>query len=126
MNFADSVFDCVIDKGTLDAIMTDDSADTIEKVTTMITEIRRVLKNNGRYICVSLAQGHIVDFLVTQFATGWLVRLHLVKLSDSMEETKGSIGKALPVFMFIMTKMMVIEGRPALKVECTYDECVFY
>ena len=116
MNFADNSFDCVIDKGTLDAIMTDDTANTIEKVTTMIAEIRRVLKNNGRYICVTLAQGHIVDFLVDTFAARWLVRLHQVKLGDSVEDTKGGIGKALPVFVFIMTKMMAIEGRPALKV----------
>lgn len=116
MNFTDNIFDCVIDKGTLDAIMTDGSAETIEKVTKMIAEVRRVLKNNGRYICVSLAQGHIVDFIVGQFAVGWLVRLHQVKLADSQEDVKGGIGKALPVFVFIMTKMMVIEGRPALKV----------
>lgn len=117
MSFADNTFDCVIDKGTLDAIMTDDSADTIKKVTAMISEIRRVLKNNGRYICVSLAQGHIIDFLVDQFAAGWLVRLHQVKLADFMLESKGGIGKALPVFVFIMTKMIAIEGRPALKVK---------
>ena len=116
MTFVDSIFDCAIDKGTLDAIMTDDSESTIEKVTTMIAEIRRVLKNNGRYICVTLAQGHIIDFLMDQFAAGWLVRLHQVKLADSAEDTQGGIGKALPVFVFVMTKIVAIEGRPALKV----------
>ena len=118
MNFTDNNFDCVIDKGTLDAIMTDSSESTIEKVTTMVSEIRRVLKNNGRYICVSLAQGHIVDFLVDQFATGWLVRLHQVKLAEDI--TQASTGKALPVFVFIMTKTVIIEGRPALKVICVH------
>ena len=116
MNFADNSFDCVIDKGTLDAIMTDDSTSTIEKITAMIAEIRRVLKNNGRYICVSLAQGHIVDFVVDTFASGWLVRLHRITLAGSAEDTGGGIGKALPVFVFIMTKILAIEGRPALKV----------
>jgi len=116
MSFEDNTFDSVIDKGTLDAIMADDSTGTTEKVTAIIAEIRRVLKNSGRYICVSLAQGHIVDFIVKQFAEGWLVRLHQVKLGDSVEQAEGGIGKALPVFVFIMTKIMSIEGRPSLKV----------
>ena len=116
MSFADNTFDSVIDKGTLDAIMTDNSAETAEKVATMIREIRRILKNSGRYICISLAQGHIVDFIMRQFTDGWLVRLHQVKLGDSVEQSEGGIGKALPVFVFVMTKIMPIEGRPSLKV----------
>ena len=116
MSYTDNTFDSVIDKGTLDAIMTDDSSETAGKVATMVAEIRRVLKNSGRYICISLAQGHIVDFILKQFADGWLVRLHQVKLGDSEKQTEGGIGKALPVFLFIMTKVMPIEGRPSLKV----------
>ena len=59
MDFADSSFDVVLDKGTLDAIFSSADAETVQKVHTMFDEIWRVLKIAGRYICITLAQEHI-------------------------------------------------------------------
>ena len=67
MSFEDGEFSAVLDKGTLDAIMTDDSTDTQEKADQMFAEIDRVLRLGGRYICVSLAQEHIIKKVLSYF-----------------------------------------------------------
>ena len=51
MNFPNNTFDAVIDKGLLDAVVCSDGAK--QNVDSMMTEIYRVLKPNGVYICVS-------------------------------------------------------------------------
>lgn len=101
MEFDDSSFDCVLDKGTLDAIFSSTDAETVRKVHTMFDEIWRVLKVAGRYICVTLAQEHILSEFLKCFGTGWLLRVHKVVLGGEAE----SVGGALPVFVFICTKM---------------------
>jgi ubiquinone/menaquinone biosynthesis C-methylase UbiE len=68
MTFADKEFNCVIDKGTLDALMSDEQADTSnENVNKMFNEIDRVLNVNGKYICITLAQDHILQKLLSTF-----------------------------------------------------------
>ena len=101
MDFADSSFDVVLDKGTLDAIFSSADAETVQKVHTMFDEIWRVLKIAGRYICITLAQEHILTTFLKSFGTGWLLRVHKVVLGGEAE----SVGGALPVFVFICTKM---------------------
>ena len=113
MTYHDNVFDCVLDKGTLDAVCVDKEDGTIEKVNKMFAEIKRVLKPGGRYVCVSLSQEHILEQLLANHDGGWVVRVHVIK--QEVEEVIG-IGSALPVFIFVMTKMMSIPGRPLVKV----------
>ena len=116
MEFEDAAFDCVLDKGTLDAIFSSNDIATVDKVDRMFAEIERVLKITGRYICVTLAQDHILEKLLECFGCGWLLRVHKVKLNvdDAM------VGGALPVFVFVCTKMARREGMPDMKV-CIYS-----
>ena len=113
MTFADSTFDCVLDKGTLDAIFSSTDDITVGRIGTMFSEVGRVLKVSGRYVCITLAQGHILDKLLDCFGNGWLLRVHKVKL-DLAEAS--SAGGALPVFAFVCTKMTQREGLPTMKV----------
>lgn len=64
-------------QGTLDAVMSDKSStETPEK---MFSEYFRVLKNGGRYICITLGQDFIVEKIMDYFPNnGWLVRVHKV------------------------------------------------
>ena len=76
----------------------------------------RVMKVGGRYMCVSLAQDHVLECLMDNFKEGWLVRVHVVAIEISEE---AGLGGELPVFVFVMTKMAAIPGQPAVKVgEC--------
>ena len=80
MSFSDSSFDCVLDKGTLDAIYSNTDDVTVTKVDRMWSEIARVLKVGGRYVCITLAQEHILDRLLQHFKSGWLLRAHKVHM----------------------------------------------
>ena len=68
MSYGDGEYSVVLDKGTLDAIMTDGGEQTTSTVNRMFREIGRVLKIGGRYVCVSLAQDHILRKVVQYFA----------------------------------------------------------
>jgi len=79
--FADGEFGVVLDKGTLDAIFSHDDGDetvhaTVER---MFVEILRVLKVGGRYVCVTLAQDHILNKLLSFFPKSCFVRVHEVQ-----------------------------------------------
>lgn len=67
MSFADGQFSAVLDKGTLDAVMTDDSDEVSARVDQMLREIGRVLRQGGRYVCVSLLQDHILRKVLEYF-----------------------------------------------------------
>lgn len=68
MDFSDGEYSVVLDKGTLDALMTDEKEETMDKVDRMLSEINRVLRLGGRYICVSLAQEHILRKVLSFFS----------------------------------------------------------
>ena len=57
----------VLDKGTLDAVLTESSESVMATVDKMFGEISRVLRLGGRYICVSLAQEHILKKVLQYF-----------------------------------------------------------
>ena len=116
MSYSNAMFDCVIDKGTLDAIFSNTDDVTVQKVDRIFDEVGRVLKIAGRYLCITLAQDHILQKLLQYFdESDWLLRVHRVLLGR--EEGEGSgLGGALPVFVFVMTKMARIAGRPSMKV----------
>ena len=82
MSFSDSTFDCVLDKGTLDAIYSNSDDATVSKVSRMWSEVERVMKAGGRYLCVTLAQEHILSGLLERFASGWVLRAHKVNTSN--------------------------------------------
>ena len=47
--------------------MTDESAEVVERIDKMFGEISRILKLGGRYVCVSLAQHHILQKVISYF-----------------------------------------------------------
>ena len=51
MQFKDGSFDCVIDKGLMDAMVCSDGA--TGNIQSMLSEIYRVLSDKGVYICIS-------------------------------------------------------------------------
>lgn len=51
-SYEDSSFDAVVDKGTLDALMSEDTAEVRESGEAMLREVKRVLKPTGRSVHV--------------------------------------------------------------------------
>ncbi|XP_006867104.1 PREDICTED: methyltransferase-like protein 13 isoform X1 [Chrysochloris asiatica] len=110
MEFPDASFQVVLDKGTLDAVLTDEEEKTLQQVDRMLAEVGRVLQVGGRYLCISLAQAHVLKKAVGHFSrAGWMVRVHQVAYSqDQVMETEHRFS--LPVFAFIMTKFRPVPG----------------
>lgn len=110
MEFPDASFQVVLDKGTLDAVLTDEEEKTLQQVDRMLAEVGRVLQVGGRYLCISLAQAHVLKKAVGHFSReGWMVRVHQVANSqDQLLEAEPRFP--LPVFAFIMTKFRPIPG----------------
>ncbi|XP_031574018.1 eEF1A lysine and N-terminal methyltransferase-like [Actinia tenebrosa] len=94
MDFNAETFNVILDKGTLDAIFVNTLSEVISDVNKMFEEIQRVLKTNGRYICITLVQEHILDKLLSHFINGWFIRVHKIEATES----------PLPVYAFIFTK----------------------
>ncbi|KAI9114997.1 hypothetical protein K1719_014010 [Acacia pycnantha] len=60
MQFADGTFDAVIDKGGLDALMEPELGPKLG--TQYLSEVKRVLKSGGKYVCLTLAESHVLGF----------------------------------------------------------------
>ena len=76
MAFPVAEFSVVLDKGTLDAIMTDSAEETMILVDKMFGEIDRVLRIGGRYVCISLAQEHILNKITQYFVERYWKNIH--------------------------------------------------
>lgn len=103
--YGDASFSVIIDKGTTDAIFTDDSDSTDEYVQKYWSEMDRVLRNGGRYVIISLLQKHIIAGLLKRFAmSNWMFRV--VRCIEAEEKTAADSGDktVMPVFMVIATK----------------------
>ncbi|XP_064615984.1 LOW QUALITY PROTEIN: eEF1A lysine and N-terminal methyltransferase-like [Liolophura sinensis] len=121
MSFADGQFSAVLDKGTLDAVMTDDSEEVSSKVDQMFKEIGRVLRQGGRYVCVSLLQDHILRKVLKYFPEiGWPVRIHQISEQTNPAEEKEF---HMPVFLLVFTKFRKIpSSRQILEVSNDDDK----
>ncbi|XP_078074203.1 eEF1A lysine and N-terminal methyltransferase isoform X2 [Mustelus asterias] len=118
MEFGDSQFQVVLDKGTLDAVMTDESDGTLHSVDRMFAEVARVLPLGGRFVCISLAQEHIAKKAVSYFSQqGWPVRIHAVE-----EQITADRQFTMPVFIFIFTKFKKIPGAGHRILEMCMEE----
>lgn len=103
--YGDASFSVIIDKGTTDAIFTDDSDSTDEYVQKYWSEMDRVLRIGGRYVIISLLQKHIIAGLLKRFAmSNWMFRV--VRCIEAEEKTAADSGDktVMPVFMVIATK----------------------
>jgi ubiquinone/menaquinone biosynthesis C-methylase UbiE len=54
MTYADESFDCVMDKGALDALRATDEVSVLADALKMFHEVDRVLARGGSYICVTM------------------------------------------------------------------------
>lgn len=103
MSYPDNKFSVVLDKGTLDALMPDAKEGTIATIEKYFKEITRVLRNGGRYICISLLQEHILRQLLSYFpSAGFMVRVS--RCHDAEAKTRVEEGSSIPVFVIIATK----------------------
>jgi ubiquinone/menaquinone biosynthesis C-methylase UbiE len=67
MDFEDGEFSAVFDKGTLDALMVDETEAVVADIDAMFSEIGRVLKQGGRYIIITLLQDQILKKILSYF-----------------------------------------------------------
>ncbi|EZA50700.1 Methyltransferase-like protein [Ooceraea biroi] len=82
MTYPDKNFNVILDKGTLDALMPDNKETTIIEIDKYFKEVTRVLRNGGRYVCISLLQEHVLrKLLVLEIALvdGSLERLSSIE-----------------------------------------------
>jgi hypothetical protein len=96
----ESRFDAVLDKGLFDAMMGDASASTAENCGVLFANMHFALKPGGRYVCVSLAEDHVVELLLGTLSSGLG---HWGSL-DVHEITPSSSTSSLRPFAFVLTK----------------------
>ncbi|KAK9806887.1 hypothetical protein WJX72_006435 [[Myrmecia] bisecta] len=82
--FADGQFQVAFDKGGLDALMGEDTSGAMAAGTKFLAEVARLLDSNGTYICITLAQPHVLRKLVTSFTSGWRISMRQVPPSADM------------------------------------------
>lgn len=74
----------MLDKGALDALVSEDTDSVRDDAQRMFREIARVLRPGGRYVCVTLAQEHVLKRLLSFFGEiGW--KLKIVRLAATPE-----------------------------------------
>ncbi|XP_007550641.1 eEF1A lysine and N-terminal methyltransferase [Poecilia formosa] len=114
--YEDASFQAALDKGTLDAMASEEEGALARR---MITEVGRVLKVGGRYVCVTLAQEAVIKLAVEHFVhMGWAVRLHCLQEERGKEEEDTF---ALPVFVLVCTKFRQPMPTPILEM-CVGDD----
>ncbi|MEQ2257873.1 eEF1A lysine and N-terminal methyltransferase [Xenotaenia resolanae] len=114
--YEDASFQGALDKGTLDAVASEEEGALARR---MITEVSRVLRVGGRYVCVTLAQESVIKLAVDHFVQlGCAVRLHCLQEERGKEEEDTF---ALPVFVLICTKFRQPMPTPILEM-CIGDD----
>jgi spermidine synthase len=111
MDFKDEEFSVILDKGTLDAMMSEET-ETSDTVLKYFAEVKRVLKNGGRFVCISLLQEHIIKHLLEFFpSNNFLFRV--VRCLDAELQTSqtNEDGSSMPVFAVIATKFMKLPSK---------------
>lgn len=107
--YEDASYQAALDKGTLDAMASEEEGALARN---MLTEVGRVLSVGGRYVCVTLAQESVIKLAVEHFVQlGWAVRLHCLQEENRTEEDSF----ALPVFVLVCTKFRQPMPTPILE-----------
>lgn len=103
MKFENNSFNIAFDKGTLDALMTDDSEEANRRAENLFSEINRIIKPNGKYVCVSLLQEHILRRLLSYFVENkWNIIIERCLEAEQKSVDKGEIG--MPTFVIVCNK----------------------
>lgn len=70
----------------------------------LLQEIKRVLRNSGRYICISLLQEHIFRTLVANLPSTFAFRV--IRCHDAEIKAKEKDESPMPVFIVVATKFI--------------------
>ena len=115
--YGDGTYDIVFDKGALDALMSEDTADVAEKARGMFLEISRLLTNGGKYVCITLAEFFILRALLSHFtAYKWLISV------ESVQHGKPSPFK--PFYITITKQQQQIRSEVDLLVDSFGNDAV--
>ncbi|XP_031406373.1 eEF1A lysine and N-terminal methyltransferase [Punica granatum] len=95
MQFTENIFDVVVDKGGLDALMEPEHGENLGNE--YLTEAKRVLKTGGKFVCLTLAEYHVLGLLLPKFRFGWKMVIHAVP-----QKSSGKPG--LRTFMVVAEK----------------------
>ncbi|XP_010929746.1 uncharacterized protein [Elaeis guineensis] len=85
MQFADEFFDAILDKGGLDALMEPELGSKLGKK--YLKEVKRILKSGGRYLCLTLAESHVLGLLFSEFRFGWDTSIYAIPHEPSNKPT---------------------------------------
>ncbi|KAH7833760.1 hypothetical protein Vadar_009400 [Vaccinium darrowii] len=81
MQFVDETFDVVLDKGGLDALMEPELGPKLGSQ--YLSEVKRVLKSGGKFICLTLAESHVLGLLFPELRYGWKMSVHVIPQKQS-------------------------------------------
>lgn len=95
MQFEDESFIAVIDKGGLDALMEPELGPKLGKQ--YLSEVKRILKPGGKFVCLTLAESHVLNLLFSKFRLGWKMSVDAIPL-------KSSAKPSLQTFMVVVEK----------------------
>ncbi|PON31454.1 Methyltransferase type [Parasponia andersonii] len=95
MQFEAVTFDAVLDKGGLDALMEPEMGSDLGNQ--YLSEVKRVLKFGGKFVCLTLAEAHVLGLLFSKFRSGWKITIHAIP-------QKPSSKPSLQTFMVVAEK----------------------
>ncbi|KAK4779290.1 hypothetical protein SAY86_006818 [Trapa natans] len=81
MQFTENMFDALVDKGGLDALMEPGHGENLGNQ--YLTEVKRVLKTGGKFVCLTLAESHVLGLLLPKFRFGWKMAVHVIPQKQS-------------------------------------------
>ncbi|XP_042059223.1 eEF1A lysine and N-terminal methyltransferase-like [Salvia splendens] len=76
LQFDGESFNAVVDKGGLDALMEPKLGSRLGIL--YLSEVKRVLETGGKFICLTLAESHVLDLLLREFRFGWKMSIHAI------------------------------------------------
>ncbi|KAK4482583.1 hypothetical protein RD792_009746 [Penstemon davidsonii] len=86
MQFVNESFYAILDKGGLDALMEPELGPRLGNL--YLSEVKRLLKAGGKFICLTLAESHVLDILFAKFRIGWKMCLHAIAQEPSSRNLK--------------------------------------
>ncbi|KAK3142838.1 hypothetical protein QOZ80_4BG0352350 [Eleusine coracana subsp. coracana] len=96
MQFTDGSFDIILDKGGLDALMEPEAGTKLGMK--YLNEAKRVLRSGGKFVCLTLAESHVLALLLSEFRFGWEMNIQAIPSKKSAFQTfmvvmvKGKMG----------------------------------
>ncbi|KAK4387993.1 eEF1A lysine and N-terminal methyltransferase [Sesamum angolense] len=112
MQFGNESFNAIVDKGGLDALMEPQLGPRLGNL--YLSEVKRLLKLGGKYICLTLAESHVLDLLFPKFRLGWKMSLYAIAQEPSSRNSK------LRTFMVVAEKDI---NTVVSEISLHMDEC---